>query len=369
MFKKLFGKKKSTKPQSLAEAKSVLIENISEESFNKNVGESFEHCLEFLTEASKEEIDEFANSIFNLIDALPTAQGSIALSVCSSLVERGHHDEGLIDKIVDLYSKYLKEAMPFFILLDKEVKKGEEGESELDVDVDSLYYELLKDRNQVPENVAKSVIRIEQFSQYIISILSINSSTTNRHKSKLKDYIYFVRDYIQACYWISRLFEVLFEEPIVVIDVDNHIGFEGVMSGVNDNFQLQLLLMGLPELNKQAAINENDLSVVNGTGIHISNSIVEGKWNMYNREIIDQEDWLDIKVGPAKTHELKDFWIWAEGTPLEISVHNGRRAILLGRSSYKRQSRVQRTFKNMKASIEVEKVLSDEEINVWLGIK
>lgn len=368
MFKKLFGKKKSTKPQSLADAKAELIENISEESSNRHVADSFNHCLDFLTDAPKEEVDSFANSILELTDTLPVAQAALALSICTSLIERGYRNEDFIEKIVDLYSKSLKDGMPFFVLLNKEVKKGEEGDSEIDVDVDTLYTELLKDRSLISESVATAVLKVEHFSQYMISILSIDSSLLDKYKSKLKDDIFFIKDYIQACYWVNRLFNMLFSEPVLVIDVDNHLGIEAIMSGVSDNFQLQHLLMGIPELNNQKAISDQDLAVVNGTGIHISNSIVESKWNMYNREIIDQEDWQDIKVGPAKTHELQDFWIWGEGTPLEISVHNGRRVILLGRSSYKRQSRIQRVFKNMKASIEVEKVLTDEEINSWLGI-
>lgn len=368
MFGKLFGKKKSTKPQTLEDAKKTLIENISEESFNKHVGTNFNDCMEFLVDAPAGELDDFANSIFKLVETLPLGQSILAMSICSNLIQRGYDNEKFVGRVIDFYAQALEAAMPFFRRLDEEVKMGESGDAEIDVDVDSLYYELLKDRNIVSEKVGESVTRIERSSMDIVAILSMSSSTIFEFKSKLKDNIFFVRDYIQGCYWMYRLFEVLFEEPIIVIDVDNHRGFEAVMNGVSDNFQLQHLLMGMTELNDQPAISESDLSVANGTGIHVSNSMIDGKWNMYNREIVDQEDWQDIKVGPAKTMELQDFWIWGEGTPSEISAHNGKRVILLGRSSYKRTARLQRTFENMKASIEVKHILTEDEINEWLGL-
>lgn len=368
MFGKLFGKKKSTKPETLADAKRVLIENITEESFNKNVGDNFNDCMDFLIDAPAEELSDFASSIFALVNDLPTAQSILALSICSTMVKRGYDNEEFVDRIVSTYSDWLVESMPFFVLLDKQVKEGEQGDSIEDIDVDSLYYELLKDRSLVSEKIGDFVTRIERSSMDIVSILSMNALHISKYKSKLKDNISIVKDYVQGVYWMSMLFEVLFDEPIIVIDVDQNKGFEGRMSGVSDGFQLQHLLMGVPELNEQPAISEKDLSVANGTGIHVSNSMINGKWNMYNSGVLEHEDWLNIKVGPAKTFELKDFWIWGENIPSEIPVHKGKRVIFLGRSSYKRTARSQRTFENLKANIQVDKMLSDDEVQIWLGL-
>lgn len=367
MFGKLFGKKKSQKPQFFAEAKDLLIESISEESSNKHLAKNFDYCLEFLEEEPAR-VEELANSIFPLIQALPIAQASLAMSICASLIERGYRDEDFIDKLVTIYDNHLTEAMPFFTLLEERVKMSEEGDLMIDQDIHGLYNELISNISLVPENVGESARRVDAYSWHIIAILSISPSYISKYRAQLKDNISVAMVCYPVCYWVYVLLEVLFDEPIVVIDVDNHIGFEGKMSGVSDNFQLQYLLMGQSELNEQAAISEEDLSVANGTGIHISNSIMVGKWNMYTHEIIEQDDWVDIKRGPAKTFELQDFWILGKDTPMDIPVHNGKRVILLGRCSNKQPAKLQRTFKNLKANVEVDRVLSEEEINTWLGL-
>ena len=53
------------------------------------------------------------------------------------------------------------------------------------------------------------------------------------------------------------LFEVKFNEPVLVIDLETNKGIIGRMSGVVDNFQLQLLLM----LEKQLSNQEQTLVV------------------------------------------------------------------------------------------------------------
>lgn len=367
MFKKLFGKKKSLKPATFEEAKDWLIESISEESSNKNISQNFEYCLEFLTDDA-EKVQNLAESVFSLYKTLQLAQAAYALAICVGLIERGYHDDEFIDKIISSYDDDLTAALPFFALLDELVKKGEEGDLSVDQDINTLYFALLADRNQVPQNVAESAQRVGTFAQSIIAILSISPSYIAKYKVKLKDNVLKAISCYSECYWLYSLLEILFDSPIVVIDVDNHKGFEGKISGVSDNFQLQHLLMGLEEMNENPAISEADLAVANGTGIHVSNTIMERKWNMYTHEIIEENDWLDIKVGPAKTFELQEHWILGKDSPLEIPIRDGKRVILLGRCSHKQPCKMQRTFKNMKASIEVEKMLSEEEINSWLGI-
>lgn len=366
MFKKLFGKKKA--PKTFGEIKEELLEAIREESLNKKANNYFNDCLAFLTDENIEETEDLIHNVFTLTTTLPMPQCSVAMSVCTAFFEQGYRNDQLIEKMVDNYRRLLKDSKPFFEMLHNRVKDGENGNSDIDIDVDSLYHELRKDENLVSGALGESVDKVEHFSKYMVSILSIDPSVTIQHKPKLKDDILFIKNYVQWCYWIDRLFDILFNEPIVVIDVDNNVGFEGKMSGVSDNFQLQLLLMAMPELNERPLIGDPELSVVNGTGIQISNAVVEGKWNMYNLDIIHQEGWEEIKIGPAKTYDLQDFWIWGEGAPHEISVHNGKRVVLLGRTPIKRSTRLQRTFKNVKAGIEVEKILTQDEINRWLGL-
>lgn len=366
MFKRLFGKKEN-KPKTFDEAKEELLESIREEALSRKVADNFNACVSLLNDENQEDLKKLVEEVFHLSSTLPIPQRLTALSVLTNFYESGYRDEALLDKVVEAYRQSLKETQPFFELLHDRVKQGEEGELEDDVDVESLYRELLKDRNLVSESLAEAVVKVDHFTQCMVEILSVNSSLLDKYKNDLKSEIQFAKDYIRWSYWLERLFDILFDDPILVIDVDNHIGFEGRMSGVSDNLQLQYLLMAMPELNETPRISDVELRVVNGTGVQTTNAVIESKWNMYNLDIIHQEGWEDIKVGPAKTFELKDLWIWGEGSPDEITVHNGRRVILLGRSSYKRSARLQRTFKNMRAGIEVERILESEEIDQWLG--
>lgn len=367
MFKKLFGKKKN-EPKSFEEIKEDLLESIREESLHRKINENIEKLSEFFNDDKETEINDLQKEIFILSSTLSMPQCAAAMATSAALCEYGFYTDQLVEEMVESYCQLLNETKPFFDILHDKVKEGENGDLEEDLDVDSLYHELIKDENQVSKTLGESVIKLEYFSKYMTSILSINPSVTLRNKSKLKDHINYIKSYTQWAYWIDKLFEVLYDEPIIVIDIDNNVGFEGKMSGISDNFQLQLLLMSMPELNKQPLIGDLELSVINGTGVQISNSIVEGKWNMYNLDIINQDGWEEIKIGPAKTYELQDFWIWGEGIPQDISIHNGRRVILLGRTPIKRSTRLQRTFKNVKANIEVDKMLTLDEINQWLGL-
>lgn len=366
MFKKLFGIKKN-KVETLEEAKAALLENIKEPNLNKDMPKSLEQCFEFFENSPKEVIEAIKSEIFSLIDTPVLGQSVHAFSVYTSILEHAYISEGDIPKVIELYKGHLVKSLPFFELLDKEVKKGEEGENELDLD--GLYSFLIKDREQVAEEVAKSVVLIDNMTQNLINIISLNPSYIRQAEEALSEQVRFVKDYNQGVFWMERLFETLFDEPIVVIDVDKHIGIEGKMSGVNDNAQLQLLLMGMSELNEIPLVNGVSLAVVNGTGPHVSPSVTEGKWNMYNYDIVKEEGWHEIKIGPAKTLELESKWVSLQGAPSEISVHDGKRVLLLGRPTYKRQMRVQRTFKNLRADITVEKILSEEEVDSWLGIK
>lgn len=366
MLKKLFGKKKE--PLTFDNAREELLESIKEESLNRNAVKNLDILLSLSNEENESNLGELVSTVFQMAKTLPMPQFGIAMSACATFFEQGFGNERIADEIVSYYLDMLQGSKPFFDMLSDMVKKGEEGESDIDVDVDSLYQELMKDRNLVSESLGESVVKVDHFSRYMISILSIDSSLISKYKDKLIIYINSVKDCFQSFYWLDRLFNLLFDEPVLVIDVDNHIGFEGKMNGVSDNYQLQYLLMSLPELDEQPQISGPALTVVNGKGPQVSNIVAKCKWNMYNLDIIKEEDWTDIKIGPAKTMELQDFWIWGEGTPSEISIHNGRRVILLGRSPIERTTRIQRIFKNVEASVEVERMLTDEEINKWLGL-
>ncbi len=129
------------------------------------------------------------------------------------------------------------------------------------------------------------------------------------------------------------------------------------MNGIADNTQLQFLLMGLDELNENQEISEKHLEIVKGlSDEQITDESIVGKWNMYN--------WEYLKNPTDDDHSC---WIWGEGIPSDISKFENYRVVLLGKPSYDRLSKVQRTFNNLQSEIVMEKVLNSDEIEGLLA--
>ncbi|MGN7784620.1 hypothetical protein ACTJIJ_08840 [Niabella sp. 22666] len=169
-----------------------------------------------------------------------------------------------------------------------------------------------------------------------------------------------VKPYIQvsnACSWLSTLFSVLFNEPVLVVELSQKKAFIGTINGIADNFQLQLLLMSIPELGD--TIDAGLTAVVNGTGPQDGEASVAGKWDMCN--------WPVLSASHKESgNSDSDHWIWSEGSPEDIELLEGRRVILLKEPSYQRGLYVQRSFSTLPASIHIEKWLSEDELNQWL---
>jgi len=338
-------------------------------SSNEEVNSVLQPCFKALPDSDEEGINEFMKRTFSLISLPDPDRASLATTVCGYLVERGFPSYAIIDDFIAFYEGLLDKTAPFYKILFSQIEKLNVTEEERDEKIDELYSDLLNDKELINNETYNAITSLDKFYAAGISLFSINKDNFYKAKSRLKDKVDFVGNYSQGCYWFSTLFSVLFDEPVVVIDIDKKIGFTGKINGIVDNYQLQHLLMSLPMLNKgKSSISEEDLAVINGTGDQTTDRTIENKWNMYNIELCKKSDWESLinTSEPTKSVEYRDCWIWSEGKPQDISVHNGSRVILLGQPSYSRSSRVQRTFKNLKANIKVERELSKEEIDKWL---
>jgi len=74
-----------------------------------------------------------------------------------------------------------------------------------------------------------------------VTVYSINpeARASARHLCDLTEHI---AEYHLAGHWLQQLFRVLDDEPIVVIEPTTKLGVLGRISGVVDNFQLNVLL-------------------------------------------------------------------------------------------------------------------------------
>jgi len=363
-----FDKNKIYSMANLRQATDEFIEIMSSPlSSNDEVNSHLQKCFKYLSDADKKEVDLFMKRVFSLSGLANLERASLATTICGYLVEKGFPSEAILPDLINLYDNLLNKARIFYEMLYAEVRNIDEMDEERDAKINKIFSDLVSDKEVISTETYNSIVSLDKFYACAISLFSINKENFHIAKKRLGEKVAFVGAYNEGCYWIDKLFTVLFDEPVIVIDIDNKVGFKGKINGVVDNYQLQHLLMGIPLLNNgETAISEEDLQVVNGEGEQKTDRSIESKWNMYNLELCEQTNWQKIIDNPSQSVELRNTWIWGEGAPKDISVHNGYRVILLGLPSYSRSSTIQRTFKNLEASIEIESKLTAEEIDSWL---
>lgn len=347
----------------LTEATDSFIEVLSSPlSSDEEVNTHLQECFTALPEATATEVDEFMLRLFSVFGLPDLERGSLAATICGYLVERGFSGKAILIDFIRFYESLLDNSRPFFDIFLAQVASVSDDDEDRDQKVNTIFQDLLHDTDIINSETAYAVAALDKFYACAISLFSVNRDNFFAARQILKEKATFPAHYNQGCYWITKLFTVCFDEPIVVIDIDKNIGFSGKINGVVDNYQLQHLLMALPALNDgEPAISEEYYAIISGNSdIQTSDNTIVSKWNMYNLELAQKENWKQ------KLNET-DTWIWSEGTPADISLHNGYRVILLGKPSYSRESRIQRTFRNLKANIEIEKQLSGEEIKRWLN--
>lgn len=340
-------------------------------STDEEVNASLQECFKALGDSNEAEINSFMRSLVNVFNLPDVERGALAATVCGYLVERGFPSDTIVDDVIKFYEELLDNSRLFFEMFLSQVSLIEDDREDRDSLIDTLFKDLLTDTDIITPQIYNAVISLDKFYAAAISLFSINKNNFFTAKKRLGEKVAFAQQYNQGCYWINKLFGVLFDESVTVIDIDHHIGFEGKISGVVDNYQLQRLLMNQPLLNGgKSSITEEYFAVVSGNSEQQSMDVsIENKWNMYNIELCEQEGWKKLINTPTPEQflEFQDTWIWSEGSPSEISKRAGKRIILLGAPSYSRSTKVQRTFRNLKASILVEKELSSLEIDKWLN--
>lgn len=159
---------------------------------------------------------------------------------------------------------------------------------------------------------------------------------------------------------------VLDREPILAIEPDTGLGFVGRMSGISSNFQLHVLLMDVfPQSDAQTGrrISQKTGDIVRGRiEDQRDETPLVGYWNLRAWTALRRADALPGDHPESSTSH----WIWNEGTPGDIPLFDGYRVVTLGPASYARNFFAQRDFLALRADIEVERLLSADEVTGWV---
>lgn len=354
----------------LKEATKDFIEAMSHiPSSQEDINVTLQECLRLLSQSSEVEVETFMKEVFELT-SLPDQQlASFASNICGYLVEMGYSSRAILDELINFYDIILDKSRVFFEVLSVSIANITCDDEKKKEKIEQIYSDLLNDPDIVNDDTFRAINDIDTHYTSAISLFSVDRSNLLKAKRKLEEKVAIAQQYSQGCYWLNLLFKTLFDASVIIIDLDTKKGIAGKINGITDNYQLQHLLMGLPQFNPVPSISDADLAVANGSGKQIEDRDIISKWNLYNLELCAQDNWQELINTDNSKNEL-DFrhtWIWPEGVPNDITIHGGYRVILLSKASSERSSKVQRTFKNLKASIEVERELSIDEINDWFN--
>jgi hypothetical protein len=174
-----------------------------------------------------------------------------------------------------------------------------------------------------------------------------------------------LQDVHEAAGWLAALLNVLHAAPFVAIEPATGTGIVGLMSGVVDNFQLNVLLMEALPWSGSRRVSRGAAATARGEGPQQTKEQVEGVWDLYSYAALRPDGSLpEPSADPDEPPD--ETLIPDEGMPAEIPELDGHRVILLAPTAYERSWRAQRMFANLPAALERE-VLDADGVADWLA--
>ncbi|MEM7474989.1 MAG: hypothetical protein AAF483_08350 [Planctomycetota bacterium] len=332
----------------------------------------------FFQDASGMTLDEANQALAILgehLDLEDDYRAAYLAVICGALVEQGCDAEEIVEPLLDRITLLLKaaasinqacfERMPE---LDERNAGEEEEEDEDDGDHDEESGEELDDDDAVAQFEAiRSEIAatmpdendaweaLKQGWYAAIAVLSV-SPRARELAQDLAPLAEEISQYHEGGHWIRLILTVLDQEPIIVIEPESGRGIVGCISGVVDNFQLNVLIMDAFPNSGKPRIAQQVADCAKGRGEQEIDGAVTGAWNLYSWKALQGTGKLPSSDELDSTH-----WIWNEGCPADIPAWDGHRVVLLGPINYERVWEASRMFDRLKAKLAVEKYLSPSE--------
>jgi hypothetical protein len=163
-----------------------------------------------------------------------------------------------------------------------------------------------------------------------------------------------------AGHWLGRFLRVLYDEPFVAVEPATGTAIRGRMSGISENFQLNVLLMDVfPKRGflAKSRVSKAAVAVARGDGPQQIDETVIGAWDTFGWPALTSDGSLPRAGEPG----FMEHAIWNEGTPADIPVFEEQRVIVLGPPSYTRTWQAQRDFARLRAGLSGIETLSRKE--------
>jgi hypothetical protein len=312
--------------------------------------------------------------------ALPhTDHLPLVLAVAGSLVEQGADATPLVAPVVEFLQHVTPLAVDFHDACvaqlpvdaddqdDGDDGDGDDGNDAEDGDDPDAAFRAIVGRlhAEMPE-AAVAWRALEARYVPVIAVLAASPSARAQSRS-LALSMEHLREYNGGASWLAPMLMVLDGEPILVVEPDTGLGLVGRMSGVSDNFQLHVLLMDVfPRSDSRSGprISPKAADIVRGNVAEQQDDApITGHWNLHAWTALQAAGRLAHDHDPSSTSH----WIWNEGVPADIPAFDGHRIVVLGPPSYRRSFFAQRDFRGLRAEIDVERLLSPDEVAAWVA--
>lgn len=308
-----------------------------------------------------------ARNLRNVLDLLSVGldledplRASTLLMTCGTLVEFGATADPLQEPLIRNLRTFVEGACKFHNAVVAELPTSDDE----DFDRSEAFEATAKAVAKVWPQPAACWVALERSYLAGIAVFSLSREARQLAKQELAGIQQLADDHPGAS-WLWKLLQVLDDEPLLVIDPVKRSGFVGQMSGIAENFQLNVLLMDVFPRGwfSRRRVSKNAASVARGVGPQQADETIIGVWNLYTADALRS----DQSLPDPNDYEASSTWIWNEGVPADIPVVLGHRVVLLGPTSYARSWGSQRAFNHLRADITHVRKLSVSEVANWLG--
>jgi hypothetical protein len=318
----------------------------------KSAGQAVFNALQ--TSSREQALEGLATLGRGILSPSDQAAAFIAM-MCGALIEQGAPANLVADPLLERFQGSLTLATKFFDICAAAQPSNQEPDGEK---FDAVVAVNAKSH---PSEFAGWDMLGKLFPP-VIALLSSDQACRARAQS-MRGQLDRLADYNNAARWVQKMLTVLHDEPYVAIEPTTRRGIVGKMSGISENFQLNVLLMDVFPNSGARRVSAEAAAIARGNGPQQGTEILAGAWNLYNARAMRP----DGTLSDAKDNSSSDHWIWNEGKPTDIVAVDGYRAILLGPPSYSRTWKSQRDFANLSAEMSVERELAPQEVDQWLS--
>lgn len=357
--------------------------------------------MEAATELDLAALDDLQRQLTPAIEGASIDRAGIAALVCGALVEGGADPEIALEPLLERLPQVLAGARDYLRRcrqrhLEQTGALLEDDADLADTDDGSRAAQLLADVSpgahggtvehdeeellepEIPASVAAWVAErhpdqarawhaLDFWCQPAIAMLSrAEELRASLEREVFRDTLEVLRHEHRGAAYLWQLIEVLDDEPLLVLDPVTRRGFRLRISGISDNFQLQVLLaarlMGDAEAGMLSGVRPSSaaLDVARGDGPQQIDETFVASWELFGWQALRSDSTLPDPL------EAPDHHVPVDDIPAAIPDFEGVRTVLLGRSPRPRSWSIARMFGALHASIELEAVLGASEVDAIL---